>query len=172
MAAHTLMLYCIVRGIKPYSILEIGVRGGVSTLAICKALEDGDIHSAYHCCDINPSAQKLQSSTKIHLVFEIMTSDELALIWRRSLNLLFIDGSHEYQQVKKDYTNFGRFVTKNGFIIFHDTYPPSEKYKSPSYCGDAYKILDDLKKDESVEFVTFPYSFGLTVCRKLFHPKL
>lgn len=167
MAAHELMIYCIVRGIKPRSILEIGIRGGVSTLAICKALEDGNLDSKYYCCDVNPSVKVVQARTKILLIFKIMSSDELALIWDQSIDLLFIDGCHEYSQVKRDYLNFSKFVRKDGFIFLHDTKPPSQKYAVPAYCWDAYKILGDLKKDKQIEFVTFPYSFGLTVCRKI-----
>lgn len=166
MASHVFMIYCIVRGIKPYSILEIGIRGGISTSAICAALEDEKLESDYHCCDISVSAKNVQLKTGVPLKFEMMSSDDLALVWNQSIDLLFIDGCHEYSQVKRDYLNFSRFVTKDGFIFFHDTNPPLDK-KTPEYSWDAYKILEDLKKDSTIEFVTFPYSFGLTVCRKL-----
>jgi len=167
MEAHSLMIYTIVRGIKPDAILEIGIRGGVSTLTICQALQDGDIKTKYHCCDINASALNVQRKTNVPLTFHIMSSNKLAEKWDQSIDLLFIDGCHEYSQVKKDYLNFRSFLRPNGFIFFHDTYPPSEKYMTSEYCGDAYRILDDLKKDKTIEFVTFPYSYGLTVCRKL-----
>lgn len=166
MGAHEFMIYCIVRGIKPRVILEIGIRSGVSTLAMCKALEDGNLHSEYHCCDINPSAKKVQGKTEVPLIFEIMSSNDLALKWNKVIDILFIDGCHEYSQVKRDYANFGKFVKLNGFVFFHDTYPPIDK-RTPNYCWDAYKILTDLRGDSSIEFVTFPYSYGLTVCRKV-----
>ena len=167
MAAHEFMIYCIVRGIKPKSILEIGVRSGISTLAICEAIIDGELIVDYNCCEINERCRQVQTRTKAPLTFHIMSSDQLAEKWNKKIDLLFIDGCHEYSQVKKDYLNFGKFVNPNGFIFFHDTYPPSTKYITPSYCWDAYKILGDLKKDSTIEFITFPYSFGLTVCRKL-----
>lgn len=166
MASHEFMIYCVVRGIKPKSVLEIGIRAGVSTQAICSALQDEKIECKYHCCDIDATAKAVQRRIEIPLIFHIMTSDKLSLVWNHQIDLLFIDGYHEFGQVKRDYDNFGKFVSKGGFIFFHDTFPPSEKHKQQKYCGDAFKILDILENDNSVETITFPYSYGLTVCRK------
>lgn len=42
------------------------------------------------------------------------------------LDVLFIDGDHSYEGVKKDFENFSPFVRKNGIIAFHDIveHPP------------------------------------------------
>ena len=167
MAAHEYMIYCLVRGIQPKSILEIGIRKGVSTMAMCEAIVDGNLEVDYHCCDIKDACRKVQDMTSVPLKFHVMSSDDLAKEWDRQIDILFIDGDHVYSQVKRDYFNFSRFVNLNGFIFLHDTYPPSEKYKTENYSCDAYRILEDLKKDKTVEAVTFPYSYGLTVVRKL-----
>lgn len=166
MGAHRLMIYNIVRGIKPKAILEIGIRSGVSTMAMCEAIEDGKMEVDYHCCDVDEKCENIQSQTTVPLNFHIMLSDELAKQWNKKIDILFIDGGHKYEQVVRDYFNFSEFVKPNGFIFLHDTNPPSKKYTTPNYCWDAYKILEDLKEDRSIEFVTFPYSYGLTVCRK------
>lgn len=166
MDAHKLMIYNIVRGIKPEAILEIGIRSGVSTMAMCEAIEDGKMEVDYHCCDVDKKCANIQSKTTVPLNFHIMLSDELAKKWNKKIDILFVDGCHKYKQVVRDYFNFSEFVRPNGFIFLHDTNPPSKKYMTPNYCWDAYKILDDLKEDRSIEFVTFPYSYGLTVCRK------
>lgn len=36
------------------------------------------------------------------------------------LDLLFIDGDHTYEGVKKDYLNYKQFVRPGGLILFHD----------------------------------------------------
>ena len=166
MGAHKLMIYGIVRGIKPKAVLEIGIRSGVSTRIMCEAIEDGKMDVGYHCCDIDEKCKNIQSATAVPLNVHIMPSDALAREWDKEIDILFIDGCHKYEQVVRDYFNFSKFVRPNGFIFLHDTNPPSEKHKSPDYCWDAYKILEDLKADYSIEFMTFPYSYGLTVCRK------
>ena len=170
MSMHEFTIYSIVRGIRPKSILEIGIKAGVSTHAICSALEDefSDYSSInYNCCDIDSSCSRVQILTKIPLNFHFKTSDKLAEEWKTPLDLLFIDGCHKYTQVKRDYLNFSRYVKLNGFIFLHDTYPGSERNKSPDLCWDAYKIINDIKRDSRVEYVTLPYSYGLTICRKI-----
>lgn len=37
------------------------------------------------------------------------------------VDILFIDGDHSYDGVRKDFVNYQRFVRKGGLIIFHDT---------------------------------------------------
>ena len=88
----------------------------------------------------------------------------------------FIDGDHCYEQVLKDFNNLAPLVVDDGFILLHDTYPPSEDYLDENKCGTVYKLRQDLK------FAKFPFSFdmltltrgvaigvGLTILRK--HPK-
>jgi hypothetical protein len=36
--------------------------------------------------------------------------------------MLFIDGEHEYEQVKRDFEAWSPFVRPNGYVAFHDTY--------------------------------------------------
>tara|TARA_Y100000590_G_scaffold470645_1_gene667329 strand:+ start:256 stop:933 length:678 start_codon:yes stop_codon:yes gene_type:complete len=35
-------------------------------------------------------------------------------------DLIFIDGGHEYNTVKKDFINYSKVLDKNGVIVFHD----------------------------------------------------
>lgn len=52
----------------------------------------------------------------------IMTSEEAEKNWDKSKNirLLFIDGSHEYEDVLKDYELWAPKIVKNGIIVMHD----------------------------------------------------
>lgn len=118
MSPHEFMIYSVVRGIKPARILEIGIRGGVSTLAMCRALEDGKFSCEYHACDINSNSLKVQYNTTIPLIFHIMSSDRLFSSWSYAIDLLFIDGDHRFEQVKRDYEHFVKFVSKGGLYFF------------------------------------------------------
>ena len=44
----------------------------------------------------------------------------------RKIDVLFIDGDHSYEGVKKDYEMYRRLVEKDGIIIFHDIVPGAD----------------------------------------------
>lgn len=45
---------------------------------------------------------------------------EVAKDWNKPIDILFIDGSHEYEDVKADFEAFYPHVKKDGIIAFHD----------------------------------------------------
>lgn len=105
-------------------------------------------------------------------LFFMAGSDEFfADVNPRGLALSFIDGDHNYAQAKKDFENFLERTYENGYILLHDTYPPTEEYLCPdSKCGDVYKLRQELEKDPRVDVMTLPIGtamgVGLTICRK------
>ena len=53
------------------------------------------------------------------------------LLGDRELDLLFIDGDHSYEGVRKDYELYTPLVRKGGLIVFHDIVPCPPKRR----CG-------------------------------------
>lgn len=47
-------------------------------------------------------------------------ADELAKVWDRTIDLLFIDGHHGYEDVKRNHDMWIDLVRKGGVILFHD----------------------------------------------------
>lgn len=89
----------------------------------------------------------------------------------KGLALSFVDGDHNYMQAKKDFENFLERTYENGYILLHDTYPPTKEYLCPdSRCGDVYRLRQELECDERVDVMTLPQGtamgVGLTICRK------
>ena len=41
----------------------------------------------------------------------------------QKFDIIFIDGLHEYDQVKKDIVNSLKFIDEKGFILIHDLLP-------------------------------------------------
>lgn len=49
-------------------------------------------------------------------------SEDAAKGWNKKINLLFIDGLHDYESVKKDYLLWSKYLVPGGRIMFHDAY--------------------------------------------------
>ena len=84
------------------------------------------------------------------------------------LSVVFIDGSHLYEDVKDDFNNSLKYLVKDGIIILHDTLPPDKKWTIESRCGTVYKLRRELEKDNRFDIFTFPFgafNVGLSIVR-------
>jgi len=85
----------------------------------------------------------------------------------KKVDLLFIDGDHSYDGVKKDFLNYRQFMAEDGLIAFHDILPDYFTLygvKTKNYAGgvpDFYKLIKGLYP--SVEFVKDPNSDGMGI---------
>ena len=41
----------------------------------------------------------------------------------KKFDVIFIDGLHEYYQIRKDVINSLKYLDKNGYIVIHDLFP-------------------------------------------------
>ncbi len=99
------------------------------------------------------------------------SSDEFFLTNKINFDLVFIDGLHEYYQVKKDILNSLKFLKPNGVILVHDCLPSSmSKQAVPRYRmswnGDVWKAIVDLRQDENLEIFTCEIDQGIGIIRK------
>jgi len=71
---------------------------------------------------------------------------EISETWKKQIRLLFIDGSHGYEDVKKDFSNWIKFLKPGGIVVFHDSLVWEDVNKfvkevmSSGYFGDIYTI--------------------------------
>ena len=88
----------------------------------------------------------------------------------QNLALSFIDGDHNYDQVARDFFNVLDRTVDNGYILLHDTYPPSEEYTNENRCGTVYRLRQQIEQDPRCDCITLPVgcaiSVGLTIVRK------
>jgi hypothetical protein len=68
-------------------------------------------------------------------------------------DLIFIDGLHTAEQVKKDFENALKILSPNGFIVLHDCNPLKEEHtivprptKTGHWNGDVYKFAVGIQK--------------------------
>ena len=96
------------------------------------------------------------------------TSDEFFYDNKETFDLIFIDGLHEYSQVKKDIKNSLKFLNQNGIILVHDCLPDSmSKQAVPRYRmtwnGDVWKAIVDLRQIKDIEIYTCEMDQGIGV---------
>lgn len=136
-------------------ILEIGV--GVSSIYLTMLSKKFN-RKIYYCdiesCKIlNPLT--VQGYLNEDGKFYICPSDEMfAKNEITPLAFAFIDGDHHYEQARKDFFNTVPLMVDNGYIMLHDTYPPSEDYVPHNACGDVYKLRQEIEKDKRFDCLT------------------
>ena len=99
------------------------------------------------------------------------TSDAFFLDNRINFDLVFIDGLHEYNQVKSDILNSLNFLNKNGIILVHDSLPESmSKQAVPRYRmswnGNVWKAIVDLRCNKDIEIFTCEMDQGIAIIQK------
>jgi len=146
-------------------IVEIGSFKGKSTVWLAKALQlhgskekvlavDPHINTRYDAFLSNVS--KLELSTWVEPVRN--TSEQAAKNWNQSIKLLFIDGSHRYEDVLLDLQLWVPWVKPGGVIIMDDTDP------SGNFPGVLRAINEYLRCDKN--FKELLQSGKLTVFEK------
>jgi len=100
-----------------------------------------------------------------------LTSDNFFLQNKNKFEIVFIDGLHKYEQVKKDILNSIKCLTENGIILVHDCLPDSlGKQAVPRYKmkwnGDVWKAIVDLRQNEDLEIYTCEIDQGIGIIQK------
>lgn len=125
---------------QPRNILEIGSFFGGSMWCFLKAIKkidlfismdlpvpstDGRYAQMMQCRQQWPSWMAASNVGQFHDITGSSFSQEnvdraKAIVANNGIDMLFIDGSHEYEDAKKDFINFAHLVNPGGMIVFHD----------------------------------------------------
>jgi len=121
------LLYAIPILLKAETILELGVRQGISTIALltaCRRMK-GELVSI----DIDPCEEAKQKIKALELdkfwTFTQMDDRE----WLKhaddySFELIFIDTDHNYEHMMTELVQCDKCLEKNGVMLVHDTLAP------------------------------------------------
>lgn len=85
--------------------------------------------------------------------------------------IIFIDGMHTAEQVKKDFESALFHLEDNGFIVLHDCLPDREEYThvpraTKIWYGDVYKFAMTLPSYEGIDFITWKEDCGCCIIWK------
>lgn len=143
-----------VDGFKPNNILEIGYRG--STFHILSNLSTG-----------KKVAVDIFDDGRTKMSHYMMYGEDFKLVIGNSqteetknkikqfcpeYDLIFIDGDHSYEGVKKDFYLYKDLLSTRGYIIFHDIDP--EHVFKDNDGGQVYKFWQDLNIGSKTNLVT------------------
>ena len=102
-----------------------------------------------------------------------MTSDAFFSTNEAHFDIVFIDGLHTYEQVRRDLSNALSKARKGGWIILHDMLPLKWKEQhvpivtTGNWTGDVWKVAFELLDTTSIEFNIVIVDHGVGVIKVL-----
>ena len=157
--SHREFVEWLINRIKPEVTVELGVDYGYSSflMALC---QDNPVYGI-DCFDVSVHGPRedddyqfvMSVKEKLGLDnLEIIKGyfDDVAKTWDKEIDLLHIDGLHDYENCKNDCDTWAPLVKEDGVILFHDT------VSNPDGAGLFFSQLE-------VPKVNFTNSFGLGV---------
>lgn len=177
---HFSTLFSIALASETKNIIELGVRGGGTTLPLLVAanLNKGTLHSV----DINKTSYTPPTELKSNWKFYQQDAIEFLEKWDTSLEvgIVYVDDWHSYDHVKKELELLDKIVSPNTVILLHDlmygntcpfyhsdlTLGAGDQWAN----GGPYRAVAELNP-QFWEFATLPWNNGLTILRKKYSTK-
>ena len=153
--------------IKPDTYLELGILGAETIKKVapnCKRAIGVDIKKQF----TDPANFEFHQMTTDDFFLNV-TNGQINLNNVDKLDMVFIDANHSYAQSLKDFNNVFPYVSENGLIFMHDTFPTCQAHTNSNCTGDTYKAAWEIShpfKDLGHEMVTIPCFPGLSIIRK------
>lgn len=161
---YTTWLEWFHKTLQPKNYLEIGVNTGTS---LQYATSD-------YIVGVDPDPrieQDLNENTKIFDVESdtFFAEQKVQKLLGGKIELAFVDGLHQFDQVLKDFINIEKNSTKNTVVLFHDIYPvvpetATREWNTYYWAGDTWKFMHVINKyrpDVTIRTIpTFPTGLG------------
>ena len=160
----------LVRFVNPKVVVDLGVDWGYSTFSFAiprightygidnftgdDFVGTDELRKKYDF--VMMKREKLHLQDNLTLIEGDFT--DVAQTWDKTIDILHIDGSHKYEDIKRDFETWSKFVTDDGIILLHDTCV--ESLNSRDY--GVKKFFDELDMPK----FTFTHCYGLgVICR-------
>jgi predicted O-methyltransferase YrrM len=121
-----LMLYALVRGLRPRLALEIGARWGGSARIICNAMEENGIGKL---AGIDPMTSQFRAPlSDLHGRYTLIEGYSPKAIpfavekLGGKLDFVFVDGLHIYDAARADFEGCLPYLAPGAHVLLHDTY--------------------------------------------------
>jgi cephalosporin hydroxylase len=134
---------------RPRVICEIGTYDGGTSILFSKFLPTVEVMICMDLYVKNKQLLKLLARPGQHVHFFDKSSYDVRTIEQvstfldgRAIDVLFIDGDHRYEGVKKDFMLYRQFVRDGGLILFHDIVP--DRGLGSDWAGGVPKLWKEL----------------------------
>jgi predicted O-methyltransferase YrrM len=174
------LLYSVARSLKPKVCVEIGSARGRSACFVGLALaangrgklfaidphtktDWNDSHSVDTFSIMQAHLESLGLTPYVEIVRK--TSEEAAKNWNQPIDLIFIDGDHSYEGVRRDWELFSPHVSPFGVVVFHDTIWDVDQESWKEYRREDMgvpRFVEELRK-EGYPIITFPNDAGTSM---------
>lgn len=123
MQSYVLFLYEMVLESRPEYVLEIGVNAAQSTRSILSAMKENNIGTLISI-DLKDTSHRVPEELKGErwrlVLGDSASSNVLDRFRGMKFDLIFVDGGHKYEEVKKDFVNYYPCLKDGGIMLFHD----------------------------------------------------
>ncbi len=118
-----MLLYWLIRELKPQTVIETGTHRGLTTLYLAAALEDNNA-GHLHTADPNTEWGQLGNFRKFPTLEQRITyypeMGETMINRLTDIDFAFIDGFHEVKDVVPEIQNLLPRLSERAIVVFHD----------------------------------------------------
>ncbi|MBD8496970.1 class I SAM-dependent methyltransferase [Paenibacillus arenosi] len=167
---HRHFCYDFIRLHEPNLAVELGTHWGASFFSMCQAVKDaalptscyavdtwvGDAHSGQYGNEVYEQVSTIASTLYPNFSHLLRTTfdDARSQFANGSIDLLHIDGFHQYEAVKHDYESWLPKLAPHGVVWFHDI-------SIHAYGFGVWKLWQELKEEHP--HLQFEHSGGLGI---------
>lgn len=138
-SGHRRFIYDFMVNLKPGTVVELGSFYGCSAFAMGQAVKDYSLSTSIWCVDMWDAIEDFTKSDYKEDIYssflevkekcypgdslkplKMTFEDARKLFDVKSIDVLHVDGSHYYEDVKRDFEQWLPAVKPNGIILFHD----------------------------------------------------
>jgi predicted O-methyltransferase YrrM len=121
-----IVLYGLIRGLKPATYMEIGVRWGGSARIVAQAMEANGAGRAVgldpDLSNFRPRPRELFGRFTLVQGYSPEATPQAVEKLGGKVEFLFIDAVHTHAAVLSDLSGAAEYVTPGGYILFHDAF--------------------------------------------------
>lgn len=120
-----MLLYWLIRELRPKTIVETGTHQGATTYFLAHAVLDNGFGKVVTCDVLDYKPQQFGSGPLLNVVdFRICRGDELDV---DEIDFAFIDGAHESWEVESEIKHLFPKLSEHATVVFHDCWPSARK---------------------------------------------